>query len=219
MKCVLSCLFLLGVVVTAQRKAPESPAIPMPSDRVKDSYAIYSSLLPLGETASPNWPHEVFLVRATTVTLIAEDEPCEPKTSSSNSFGFHLNPHVAVRPPDSNAKDYQEILRDFDAHCHERIVLSPAGWRTSAPVRLLTPAEQEEYTKTRESSQEHNPKFKGAGTLNSFSQVYFNANHTVALVYATHVCGGLCGQGFWIALALRDGAWHTLRWSSMLWIS
>jgi len=55
--------------------------------------------------------------------------------------------------------------------------------------------------------------------LYGFSEVYFNAHHTVALVYATHWCGALCGQGFWVALALEDGQWKPLRWSATTWIS
>ena len=51
------------------------------------------------------------------------------------------------------------------------------------------------------------------------SAVYFNASHTVALVYARHWCGGLCGQGLWIAVALEDGHWKRLPWNATSWIS
>jgi hypothetical protein len=133
-----------------------------------------------------------------------------------------MNPHQAVHPTDDRRQDFAEILQDFDHHCHDRLILDPNSWKVAIPVRLLNAQEQKEFQSTRMNS---NPstaaaqKFKGAPALYAFSQVYFNAHHTVALVYATHWCGGLCGQGFWIAFALENGKWKPLRWNATTWIS
>jgi hypothetical protein len=54
---------LCGAPLFAQEVSPAP--IPMPADRTSDSYRIYSSLIPLGETAGKGWSHEVWLVRAT----------------------------------------------------------------------------------------------------------------------------------------------------------
>jgi hypothetical protein len=208
----------LTVLVTAfsGQQAGTDPAIFMPADRIADSYKIYSSLLPLGETAGPGWPHDVLLVQDKTITVVPLDQKCDDPLSAT------MNPHQAVHPTDDRRQDFAEILQDFDHHCHDRLILDPNSWKVAIPVRLLNAQEQKEFQSTRMNS---NPstaaaqKFKGAPALYAFSQVYFNAHHTVALVYATHWCGGLCGQGFWIAFALENGKWKPLRWNATTWIS
>jgi hypothetical protein len=62
-------------------------------------------------------------------------------------------------------------------------------------------------------------KYRGAPALYGFSEVYFNANHTAALVYATDWCGNLCAHGFWVAFAFERGRWQRLNWNSTMWIS
>jgi hypothetical protein len=190
------------------------------------SYGIYSSLLPLGETGGKDWPHKLWLVENKTVTVVPQDQPCvpQPVSTAAPPFNDSMNPHIAVHPPDQWRQDFNEILADFDAHCHERLDLDPNPnlWELSAPLRLLTPEEQKEFQSTRFGqplNQAAAEKYKGAPALYGFSRVYFNASHTVGLVYATHWCGGLCGQGLWIAVALEGGHWKRLPWNATTWIS
>lgn len=197
---------LLPTVLFAQHSATTPkllPVISMPSDRATDSYLIYSSLIPLGETAGKDWPHEVWLLQDATIALIPADQPClgTPETKSESRFSSSMNPHFAVHPPEDRNQDFKEILADFDAHCHERLALRLGNWNTLAPVRLLTPEEQEEFRATQFPKTAASEKYRGAAALYGFSEVYFNVHHTVALVYATHWCGGLCGEGFWVPLA------------------
>lgn len=212
---------LLPHALLSQNNPPQPQPIPMPADRAAESYRIYSSLIPLGETAGKDWPHSFWLVRNATITAVQPNQPCRPVPRSDNAAGFDggMNPHTAVHPTADRAQDFAQILEDFDAHCHDSIVLSPTLWQTSAPVHLLTPAEQKEYEQSRFANSEIAAKYKGAPALYGFSEVYFNLRHTVALVYATHWCGGLCGQGMWMALALQDGHWKPLHWPSVSWIS
>src|SRR5215472_17395819 len=207
-------LILLSASLLApaqEREAPaNTPAAPMamPSDRAVDSYRIYSSLMPLGETAGPGWPHELWLLGDTTVTIVASNEPCKYGRSRERD---DMNPHNVVHPTDDRRQDFAEILEDFDQHCHDRVRLRPDAWSGPVPVRLLNAGEQDRFRKSR-STREPTPEFEGAPALYEFSEVYFNAKHTVSLVYATHFCGGLCGEGFWVALALENGEWKRLRW-------
>lgn len=210
-----------AVVSQSAASATDPPAIAMPADRAADSYAIYSSLIPLGETAGKDWPHDYWLVQDATVAVVPADQACRPAPSRQDQFD--MNPNVGVHPTKDREKDFAEILDDFDAHCHDRVALSATAWQTTAPVRLLAPAEQQEFRATRETVVGANSdvakKYNGAPALYAFSEVYFNLHHTVALVYATHWCGGLCGQGFWVALALEDGQWKQLKWDTTTWIS
>lgn len=220
-----SIALLAAAVAGAQAKAPEALAIAMPQDRLADSYAIYSSLIPLGETAGKGWPHDLWLIQDETVTVIEAGQPCAPPANPKEP-GPGMNPHTAVQAPPERFQDFREILADFDAHCHDHIQLDPRGWHLGAPVHLLNKDEQAEFEGTRFGKDGPNKdpaivnKYKGAPGLYGFSQVYFNLPHSVALVYATHWCGGLCGEGFWIALEKNnEGQWRQLHWGGMHWIS
>ena len=195
------------------------PAQPMRPDRAEDSYAIYSKLLPLGETAT--WPATFYDIRETTITVVEPNAPClvSPNQTAIDLAQSRMNPHVAIRPPETDRQDYEEVLADFDSHCHESLTLGQNSWTTKVPVHLLNETEQREFRSTRHGDSPLANKYKGSPALYAFSQVYFNAHHTVALVYATHWCGGLCGQGFWVAFKRENGGWKQLHWSSSSWIS
>jgi hypothetical protein len=215
-------VLLLGLGASAAFAQTAAPAITaMSPDRARDAYLIYSSLIPLGETAGRDWPHDLWLVRDVTLEVVPAAQPCAP-TPATKEESFDMNPHFAVHPPKASMQDFQEILSDFDAHCHERSRLELGGWLLNAPVRLLNEKDQQKFAASR-STRSPDPaveaEFKGAAALYGFSQVFFNASHTVALVYATHWCGGLCGQGFWIAFGLDGAKWKPLNWSSTSWIS
>lgn len=217
-------VLLMGwaVVCVGQSTATEQPpTIPMPADRAAESYAIYSALMPIGETAAKGWPHELWLVRDATVTAVQPNQPCKPVSTQGATLPT-MNPHVAVHAPLDQQKDFDEILEDFDAHCHDILALDGTLFQTTTPVHLLTPAEQQEFRddrSTRTPSPELAERFAGASALYGFSEVYFNRGRTIALVYATHWCGNLCGQGIWFALRLRDGQWKQLEWNAANWIS
>jgi hypothetical protein len=111
---------LLGQSAFAQEAKTESAPIAMPADRQADSYRIYSSLIPLEETAGKNWPHGLWLVQDTTIGAVPPDQPCSPPLDAKEpSIG--MNPHFAVHAPDDELQDFLEIMRDFDAHCHDRV--------------------------------------------------------------------------------------------------
>jgi len=197
----------LSSAVTAQEQNARSAPMPMPADRATESYQIYSSLMPLGETAGRNWPHERWLVADATVTVVPDGESCklDPTTLDKNSVEARtsMNPHLAVHPPENRRNDFNEILRDFDRHCHDRITLDPSGWSLPVPVVLLSSEEEAKYKAMRFTGEPVDEKYKGAPGVYAFSMVYFNENHTVALVYATHNCGSLCGEGSGSLLLLK----------------
>jgi hypothetical protein len=201
------------------QQQPELPPLPMAQSDITDTYSIYSSLLPLGETAT--WKASFYAVRDVTVNAIPANAPCmvpPAKTPMERAMAGTMNPHNAVTPPPEQQQDYEEILSDFDSHCHDRIALVPEGWSARLPVKLLNEKQQAEFAEARSVSGK--PKtYSGSPSLYGFGRVFFNAHHTTALVYATHWCGGLCGQGFWIALHRENGQWKRLPWSSVSWIS
>jgi len=207
---------------TGTNAGHEPSAIAMPESRSADSYRIYARAMPLGETGGRGWPNKLWLVQDTTVVTVAPNEPCQgPASPKDDLFARTKNPHFAVRPSQDRKQDFAEILEDWDLHCHDRVKLDPNAWHTTVPVLLLDANAQARYGHSRSGGKfnaEADP-YEGAPALYAFSMVYFNRAHTVALLYATHYCGSLCGQGFWLAFAFEDGNWKPLGWKSLGWIS
>ena len=64
-------------------------------------------------------------------------------------------------------------------------------------------------------------KYADCGGFNIVSAVGFNADKTVAVVYISHSCGMLCGEGGFEVLQKKEGKWVELKWrgSSCSWAS
>ena len=191
------------------------PPVPMPQDRAADSYRIYSLLLPVGELANPGWPRDMWLLSDTTISIVPPDQPC----LSVNVDGVDMNPHSAIEVPGERRQDFAEMLEDFDLRCHERLHLTAEAFNLVVPLRLLDQSEQEEFIRLRfdpsggPDADVITARYKGAPGISRFSEVYFNAHHTLAMVYANGWCGGLCAQSYWQVVELQDGLpWKRLGW-------
>ena len=64
-------------------------------------------------------------------------------------------------------------------------------------------------------------RFPGSGGYVVMSAVGFNPDKTLALVYAGHACGGLCGGGAYHLLKKADGKWTEIKWpgTTCTWVS
>ena len=60
--------------------------------------------------------------------------------------------------------------------------------------------------------------FPGAGGIISFSRVGFDSGLDEAIVSASYVCGGLCGEGWSYILKKRQGKWEVAS-KRMVWVS
>jgi hypothetical protein len=207
--------------VPQSNPTPQFPAIPMPPDRAADSYKIYSLLMPVGELNRPSLPRKLWLLADTTIALVPPDQPC----AAQDVDGASVNPHVAIQAPADRQTDFAELLEDFDRKCHERIQLTPEAFTLVVPLQLLTQDEEEVFIRDRFDpaagieADLMTAHYKGAPGLSRFSQVYFNAHHTVAMVFANGWCGGMCAQSYWEVLGFEDGAWKRLGWHTSVMMS
>lgn len=191
----------------------ELPPVAMPLDRAADSYVIYGQLLPVDEFTSIRPVRKLWLVRGTTTTLVPPDRSCAPASQWELD-----NPHLALSAPPGREQDYAELMEDFDLHCHERVLLTADLFHLSIPFRVLD-AEGARRFQARvafvpgtAAATETSTEFAGASGLHEFSEVYFNAHHTVAMVYSGQWCGSLCGDWSWVVLERRTDGWHNLPW-------
>jgi len=203
-------VFSLLIVSLASPLPSEQPQgkfadpVPMAADRAEDSYEIYSFLLVHGPIEGREWRRSLWLIRDTTEAAPL-DAPCHPF-----SVGAFYDPHNLVTPPPERKADWLELLADYDRHCHDAIRLDGNQFHLALPVRLL--GEQE-------SKDARSNDFYGAGGLESFSGVYFNPPHTLALVHQSMGCKGACGMSMWVVLERDGGGWKVLPWQSRYMIS
>jgi hypothetical protein len=208
MRAAILMLVLIGVVARLSGQDAEKPRyadpISMPGDRAEDSYEIYSQLLKSGPIEWREVKRSQWLMEATTSAKTLET-PCN---AAPHSGGF-LNPHSDVEAPEDRKAEWNEVLADYDQHCHDVIELAPSSFKTELPVHLLQAEEKQKYMKD---PVHPAAEFANAAGLHRFSEVYFNADHTLALVEQGMWCGGLCGNWTLVVLERKDGEWKMLPW-------
>jgi hypothetical protein len=218
---VLAMAFATGFAQQQTKTAaPQLKPVPMQPDRVADSYVIYSQLLAGNQIEWGNAPRSLWLVEDTTTA--------EPPDSSCASDGM-MNPHEAIQAPPARQAEFAEVLADFDAHCHDRYQLETSKLRVQLPVRSLDEEARKRYVNRvsgfrppQNNIMQAPPtpdEFKGAAGMHSFTAVYFNRAHSLALTKIGMYCGGLCGNWSWVVLERTKGQWQILPWVHMMMMS
>jgi len=172
-----------------------SAALPMPADRAADSYAIYSLLMP-GEPFSTMAPEQNQRWAIADVTVsISDMNPAIP-------------PEGQLKAPEDHPKRFQEAVRDFEARKNQHIQLT-SQFHLSQAYQLMTADQVAELRSARTSVDPGDlaSKYAGYPGVTFFSQVFFNAGHTAALVYMNNWCANLCAEGQWIYLEKHGGTW------------
>ena len=157
----------------------------MPPDRVADSYAIYSLLMP-GEliTSLAHEPNGKWAIGEITVS-VADRDPAIP-------------PEGQLKPPPDAPRGFKEAVADYEANQHVRIRLVRRDFQLSHPFELLSPSQVSEVRAD---------KPAGVPGITFFSEVYFDRKHQAALVYMSNWCANLCSAGTWVFLEKHQGHW------------
>jgi hypothetical protein len=203
---LLTCLGLTAQLTGQPGATPRfAQPMPMPGGKGQDSYAIYSQLLKGGPLEWRNANRKQWLIEDTT-NAIPLDVACHP---ASAIISAEMNPHDAVEAPKDRQIEWNEVLKDYDQHCHDVIRLDLKSFRTELPVRLLDAEDQQGFMKD---PVKPPAAFADGAGLHRFTEVFFNANHTLALVEQGMWCGSLCGNWTWVVLERREGRWQMLPW-------
>jgi hypothetical protein len=203
---LLTCLGFAAQLLGQPAGTPSfAQPIPLPVDRADDSYAIYSQLLKSGPIEWRNASRRQWLIEDTT-DAIPLDVACHP-ASEVDSMG--MNPRDAVKAPKDRQTEWNEVLADYDQHCHDVIQLDRESFRTELPVRLLNAVDKQNFMKDPATPP---AKFADGAGLHRFTEVFFNAHHTLALVEEGMWCGSLCGNSTWVVLERREGRWEMMPW-------
>ena len=204
---------LTACAAGAQAEIEYAGGVAMPADRIAESYAIYSQLLPSDVIEWGNVPRSQWLVEDVT-----HAEPLGRPCAN----GDPMNPHKGIVAPESRRGEFAEVLADFDAHCHVRYDLVAREFNLTLPVRLLNAEGRDRfmtgvsgYRPPANAIMQAPPtpdSFRGAAGLHSFTAVYFNAAHTLAMTEIGMYCGSTCGQWGWVVLERTPAGWHRLPW-------
>ena len=117
-----------------------------------------------------------------------------------------LAPDAQLKPPGYDPKPFQEALTDFNARKYQRENLAHSV-QVGSSYPMLSQQEVAEFRASRSSATASNSsgtRYSGCAGVSYFSDVYFSARHTAALVYMLNWCGSLCGQGEWIYVEKRE---------------
>jgi hypothetical protein len=193
----LGSFFLAVAIATTTAAGQIKPAAPTAStDRLPDTYAIYSMIMPgqvfkdMDSGQNPAW--------AISATTVNEDD-MDPK----------LAPEATLQPPTDNPRGFQEAVTDYNQRKKERMTLK-RRLQLSRPYVLLGPSNTAEFKASRTSLNATSDMQSTYGNylgITFFSEVYFNTAQTAALVYILDWCGNLCSQAEWVYLEKQNGVW------------
>jgi hypothetical protein len=210
-------LLVLGrPFISAQQAQAPLAMVSMPDERADDSYRIYSLLMPGREFTGVEGMKQ-WLIEGSTVDA--------RKLIQSPRQSIEAIDHGSQIPEDRR-QQLKEVFDDFDQHSNQRVQLTEGKWNLPVPYRLLTEQETNLFRSgdcslftQRKGPPEVCDKFAGALGLNSFSEVYFSAHHSMAMVYTQQTCGTTCGTGYWVVFELRNGEWRQPPWTLPGWES
>lgn len=161
-----------------------------------DSYAIYSLLMPGVPFASMSSTQAPHLAIAGTTVSIDQMNPA-------------IAPDSELQPPPNNQEGFSEAVQDFHTRRYERIRLENQ-LKLDRPYTLLSADDVAELRTTLagiDPGSQLQSKWSGYPGITYFSEVYFNAAHTAALVYMNNFCANLCANGQWIYLEKKGDQW------------
>jgi hypothetical protein len=187
------CLTLAAFAAFALGQSkPDHP--PIPTERLADSYQIYSMLMP-GQVFTDMDAGQPWAINDTTVN----EDDMDPK----------LAPEATLQPPADNPHAFEEAVNDYNQRKKERFALT-RHFELSRPYVLLKPDDAVQLKAAKSSpdaSSDVQATFKDYLGITYFSEVYFNTQQTAALVYILDWCGNLCSQSEWVYLEKQNGVW------------
>jgi hypothetical protein len=193
----LSSFFLAVAIATTTAAGQNKPPAPTTStDRLPDTYAIYSMIMP-GQVFKDmdSGQNQTWAISATTVN----EDDMDPK----------LAPEATLQPPTDNPRGFLEAVTDYNQRKKERMTLK-RRFQLSRPYVLLGASSTADFKASRTSLNATSDQQSTYGNylgITFFSEVYFNTSQTAALVYILDWCGNLCSQAEWVYLEKQNGVW------------
>ncbi len=192
-------LMFLTCATGSQKSTATATPRSLPPEHGADVYALYSLVM-----QKPDLSHrdgnQIYLIEHTTGVFLGE---------------IDLRECIQVGPARRVAFD--ELLAEYEAHKHDHIRIDPK-FRAGKPYRLIDENEARVLAKALsmrpDSDGQLAAQFPGSTDVIRLSNVYFNANHTLAVVSVSAYCGPTCArQTVNLYEKKRDGTWGAVKLS------
>ena len=183
-KVILGILLVSTVFATSQENATSEPT----SYEETEAYKVYSAILP------NEWPWSE--ANAKTLVIRTETEPYA----------------MCIAPDKKSGKIVGSAIANYKKENGRKWLLQ-RQFETAKPYEMVSSEEIDTIFKTEGSAgwKTFYERHPDSGGFIELSAVGFNASKTVAVVYAGHSCGSLCGGGTFHILQKVDGKWIPLR--------
>jgi hypothetical protein len=181
---LLTSFVMLMVLATAQEKdSSEMKAYDDP-----EAYKVYSAILP------NQWPWSE--ANATTLMIRTQTEPYA----------------MCIAPDKESEKIVGSAIADYKKKNRTKWLLQ-REFDIAKPYEMVPGEEIDGIFKTEGTAgwKTFYERHPNSGGWIELSAVGFNPSKTIAVVYAGHSCGGLCGGGTFHTLQKIDGKWIPLR--------
>jgi len=170
---------------------------PVPAERRAPVYAIYSTVMAHPKLSHPDDNKKYLIVE-------------------TSGVGQETDPSACAALPDGYREAFAELLKDRDEHRKDRSQLERA-FSIDKPYELISEAQARDFVATRNGrvlTGAQASLFRGAVDLIRLGNVYFDRNRTVAAVYTSAWCGGLCGLWTWrLFTSNGKGDWDEQPWT------
>lgn len=186
-------MLLCGSALMPLLSQQPAKSAPVP-DRMPDSYAIYSLLLP-GQGFVDMDNGGPWAISASTIN----EDDMDPK----------LAPDAELQPPADNPRGFHEAVNDYHQRRKDRMVLR-RRFQLLRPYVLLAPGAVADFRNSRVSLNANSDlvsQYAPYLGIIYLSEVYFNVAQNAALVYILDWCGNLCSQADWVYLEKQNGVW------------
>jgi hypothetical protein len=195
---------LVWMPLLAFGQEPKKAVSTVPAGRRADTYAVYSAVL-----AQPG--------------LSRLDGNKNYAIAELSGVRMETEPGSCAEVPKGYLAAFAELQADRAEHHEERFRLERA-FNSPKPYDLITEAQVKQFLGSRNwpkpahghirTGGEVEP-FPGAGYLITLGNVYFDRQRSVAAVYTSAYCGGLCGFLAWsVFLKNAQGGWDEQPWTT-----
>jgi len=172
--------------------------VPAQDGKAEDSYAIYS--LVVQNAVIPSGNTQFLVIAKMTAPEQNPNNACHPVYIGTNPW----------------EKSWNEILSDWNARKDVASVDLERSFNLEKPYLLLNEKEVQEFSAIRSRNlippdkprPAENPRFAGATAMFGLSNVFYNGNRTLALVYVSVSCGPFCGNFGWKVFEKTSSGWR-----------
>ena len=194
----LTVLILIGIASAGRSQTP-------PKVEDADAYAVYTVVFTPEPSEKPRKPRRVVI-----------------RAGTSDYPRFSDDTDECLKPDPANEASLRPLINNY-REVNKRASILQRQFSFPFEYELVPSETIDSFFKSKGPGgwTGFYKRFPNSGGYVEMSAVGFNSDKTLALMYAGHSCGGLCGGGAYHLLKKVDGKWTEINWPgiSCTWVS